>query len=90
MSKKMMMSKPTDPTLSLRIITQGQALVRAIEALEVIEPSGWLECGIIRFLVAGYKRRLRAIVGAVPSWMSDKILSASEGFKMARSMPSRN
>jgi len=33
----------TDPELTDRIIAQARALVRAIEALGTIEPSGWLE-----------------------------------------------
>ncbi len=78
----------TDPTF--HIITQGQALVRAIEALQVIEPSGWLERVIVRLLLAAYRRRLRAIVVSAPTWVSDKVLAASEGFRSARSMPSKN
>ena len=53
-----------DPELTDRIIAQGKALVRAIEAPGTIEPSGWFERAIARLLLAGYKRRLRAIVGA--------------------------
>ena len=33
----------TNPDLTDLIITQGRALVRAIEALGTIEPSGWFE-----------------------------------------------
>jgi hypothetical protein len=61
-----------------RVITQGRALVRAIEALGIIEPSGWFERTLARLLLAGYKRRLRAIVGAVPAWVTEEILSASQ------------
>jgi hypothetical protein len=57
--------------LTNRIILQGRALVRAIEALGTIEPTG-------RLLMAAYKRRLRAIVKVVPTWVSEEILSASE------------
>ena len=31
-----------------------------------------------RLLLAAYKRRLRAIVAAAPSWVGEEILSASE------------
>lgn len=59
-------------------IEQGRALVRAIEALGVIEPTAWFERAIASLLLAAYKRRLRAIIGAVPTWMGDCILQASE------------
>jgi hypothetical protein len=59
-------------------IEQGRALVRAIEALGIIEPTAWFERTIARLLLAAYKRRLRAIIGAVPAWMGDRILQASE------------
>jgi hypothetical protein len=59
---------PTD-----RLITQGRALVRAIEALETIE----------RFvadpLLAVYKRRLRGLVEDAPGWVVERIVGASEG-----------
>lgn len=61
-----------------RVITQGRALVRAIEALGIIEPSGWFERALARLLLAGYKHRLRAIVGTVPAWVTEEILSASQ------------
>ena len=49
-----------------------------VEALGTIEPSGWFERAIAGLLSAGYKQRLRAIVAAAPSWVSEEILSASE------------
>jgi hypothetical protein len=61
-----------------RIIQQGRALVRAIEALGTIEPSGPFERLIAGLLLAAYKRRLKGIVDEVPSWMTERILSASE------------
>jgi hypothetical protein len=64
---------PTD-----RILRQGRALVRAIEALGTIEPTGPFERALARLLMAAYKRRLRAIVKVVPTWVSEEILSASE------------
>ena len=33
---------------------------------------------LVRLLQAAYKQRLRAIVGTVPSWVSEEILSASQ------------
>jgi hypothetical protein len=59
-------------------IEQGRALVRAVESLGVIEPTAWFERAIARLLLAAYKRRPRAIIGAVPAWMGDRILQASE------------
>ena len=68
----------TDPELTDRIIAQGRALVRAIEALGTIEPSGPIEQAIAGLLQAAYKRRLRAIIAAAPAWVGEEILSASE------------
>ena len=64
--------------LTDHIIAQGRALVRAIEALGTIEPSGPFERIIAGLLMAAYKRRLRAIIGAAPAWVGEEILSASE------------
>ena len=47
----------------LCIIKQGKALVLAIEALGIIEPSGPIEQALARLLMAAYKRRLRATAG---------------------------
>ena len=55
-------STPTD-----RILCQGKVLVPPIEALSTIEPTGPTERVLAGLLLAGYKRRLRAIVEAVPS-----------------------
>ena len=67
----------SDPALTDRIITQDKALVRAIEALGTIEPSGPFERTLARLLQGAYKRRLRAIVETAPDWVVEKILSAS-------------
>jgi hypothetical protein len=61
-----------------RIILQGRALVRAIEALSTIEPSGWFERWQAGMLQRAYKERLRAIVAGVPEWAAEEILSVSE------------
>jgi hypothetical protein len=58
--------------------TQGRALVRAIEALGTIQPSGPFERALARLLIAAYKRRLRGIVEIASAWVSEEILSASE------------
>ena len=55
----------TDPAHTERIIEQGKALVRAIEALGTIEPTGPIEQALARLLLTAYKRRLRAIVAGV-------------------------
>ncbi len=68
----------TDPNVTDQIIAQGKALVRAIEALSTIEPSGPFERWQMRLLQAAYKQRLRAIVAAAPAWVAEEILSASE------------
>jgi hypothetical protein len=52
---------PTD-----RIIAQGRAFVRAIEALGTIEPTGPFERALARLPMAAYKRRLREIVKVRP------------------------
>jgi hypothetical protein len=67
-----------DPAHTDRIIVQGQALARAIEALGTIEPTGPFEHVLARLLIAAYKRRLRVTVKVVPTWVSEEILSASE------------
>jgi hypothetical protein len=55
------------PALTDRIMAQGKALVRAIEALASTEPTGPFERALARLLMAAYKRRLRAIVKVVPT-----------------------
>ena len=68
----------SDPELTDRIIAQGRALVRAIEALGTIEPTGPFERALARLLMAAYKRRLRAIVRVSPTCVSEEIPSASK------------
>jgi hypothetical protein len=51
-------------TLTERLLQQGKALVRAIEALDTIEPTGPIERVQAWFLIQAYKRRRRAIVAA--------------------------
>jgi hypothetical protein len=54
------------PALTNRIIAPGRALVRAIEALGTIQPTGPFERALARLLIAAYKRRLRGVVEVVP------------------------
>ncbi|MFW6126341.1 MAG: hypothetical protein ACOC58_04470 [Chloroflexota bacterium] len=61
-----------------RIIRQGKALVRAIEALETIKRTGPIEELMSWFLLQAYRRRLRAIVASAPAWMTEQILSVSQ------------
>jgi hypothetical protein len=68
----------TDPSVTETVIEQGKALVRAIEAIGTIEPSGWFERWQARLLQAAYKERLRALVAVLPSWATEEILSASQ------------
>jgi hypothetical protein len=56
----------------------SRALVRAVEALGTIEPTGPFERALARLPMAAYKRRLRAIVASAPAWVGEEILSASE------------
>jgi hypothetical protein len=56
-----------DHAITDRILTQDEALVRAIEALGTIEPSGPIEAMLARLLLAAYTRRLRGIVAATPA-----------------------
>lgn len=70
------MPKPADSTA--RVIAQGRALVRAIEAIGTIDTTGWFERLNAGLLLAAYKRRLRAVVAVAPAWVVEEILSASE------------
>jgi hypothetical protein len=68
----------TEPEFTGHIIAQGKALVRAIEALGTIKPSGPIERWLAGSLQAAYKRRLHEIVAVLPDWVVEEILSASE------------
>ena len=43
--------------LTDRILTQARTLLRAIQALSTIQPSGPFERALARLLMAAYKRR---------------------------------
>ena len=47
----------TTPDTTDRIITQSRALVRAVEALSTIEPTGPLERLLAGLLLSAYERR---------------------------------
>ena len=64
-------------------MVQGKALVRAIEALGTIQSTDPFERALACLLMAAYKRRLRAIVAAMPTWVSEGMLSTSERGKAA-------
>jgi hypothetical protein len=61
-----------------RILQQGQALVRAIEALETIEPTGPIEQVQVWCLLQAYRRRLMDLMELVPDWPAEEIPSASQ------------
>jgi hypothetical protein len=67
-----------NPALTDHIIAQGRALIRAIEAVGPIQPSGPFERALARLLMAAYKRRLRGIVKLAPTWVSEEIPSAGD------------
>ena len=68
----------TDLELTDHIIRQGRALVRAIEAMETITPTGRFEYWQMRLLQTAYRHRPRGIIKAAPAWVAEEILSASE------------
>jgi hypothetical protein len=76
----------SDPDVVARMIRQGKALVRAIESLGTIEPTGPIERFTVGLLLSAYKRRLRAIVESAPAWVSEEILSASEHIESDRAV----
>jgi hypothetical protein len=63
---------------SERILEQGKALVRGIEALETIDPTASIERRMVALLLKTYRCRLGAILASAPTWVSEEILSASQ------------
>ncbi len=61
-----MVDKETAVKATEGTLDQGKALVRAIEALETIKPSGPIETTITWLLLKAYRRRLRALVTTRP------------------------
>ena len=73
--------QPVDvPDDAARLIRQGRALVRAIEALQIIEPSDDSERASTHLLVKAYKLRLREIIGTAPTWIGNRIFEALQSF----------
>ena len=68
-------------------IWMRKALVRATEALGTIEPSGPIERALARLPLPAYKRQLRTIVEAAPSWVTEELLSAGEHIGDQRAEP---
>jgi hypothetical protein len=66
-------TNPTD-----QIIAQGRALVRAIEAMDVITPTGRFERWQTRLLQTAYRYRLRGPIKTAPTCVAGQIPSASE------------
>jgi hypothetical protein len=66
------------------IITQGQSLLRAIEALDTIIPSGRVESQLAEQLMGVYRHRLRELLKTAPAWIGEEILSAGRGAGGAR------
>jgi hypothetical protein len=56
---------------------KNQGVVRAIEGISEIDPTGPIERFMVRLLLYSYKQRLRAIVAAVPTEKSEGILRES-------------
>ncbi len=57
--------------------------MRAIETLGTIDPSGPIERAAARVLLHAYRRRLRGVVEAAPSRVTEETLSASVRFRQA-------
>jgi hypothetical protein len=74
-TKRSTLSNNSDSTeVTDEIITQGRSLLRAIEALEAIVPSGQAESRLAEQLAGVYRHRLREILKTAPAWISEKIL----------------
>jgi hypothetical protein len=71
-----------------RIICQGKALVRAIEALETIDVAGPLDRAMVSLLLHTYRRRLRGPIELAPRRVGEATLSASERIGDDRVAPS--
>jgi hypothetical protein len=68
----------TNPELTDRILRQGRALVRAIEALGTIQPTGPFERALARLLMAAYKRGCVACAVLLTSIQSCNTLCACD------------
>ncbi len=65
-----MISNPTET-----VITYGKALASAIRAFRVLETkANWFERMLIKLLRASYQKRLRVMVGTLPSEVAEEII----------------
>ena len=65
----------TDPAHTDRIIVQGKALVRAIEAVGTIEPTGPIERALARLLQAAWCVVLVLVGQQVGQWLQTQNLA---------------
>jgi hypothetical protein len=80
----MLSHEPVDVPKGAEVtIEQGRALVRAIEALQIIEPSPWFEDRMARLLLGA----TGAAYARVPAWMGQRILEVAEGLPDFRGVP---
>ena len=62
----------------------GRALVKILQAFDVLEPKArWFERLLIKLLRGTYRQRLRAIVSVVPGEVGDEILGAMDAVAIA-------
>jgi hypothetical protein len=59
--------------------------IKGIEALDTIEPTRPVEDVLVWLLIKVYRRWPRGIMGVAPTWVSKRILTASEGIGVQRS-----
>jgi hypothetical protein len=78
----MPMNTPSDDREHIEItdemIDQGRALVRAIVALETIEPYSHFEMRVAELFQAAFDRQLQDILDACPPGIQEEILRAGE------------
>jgi hypothetical protein len=60
------------------VLEQGRALIRAVEALETIVPTGPVLRVQAWFLPEAYRRPLRGIIELAPERAAEEILTASD------------
>jgi hypothetical protein len=75
-----------------KVITQGRAYVRLIEATDLLLTGhlAWTERLLLRLVHSLYTHRLRGLVGELPPEISAEILAASEKIKGPIGEISRN
>ena len=75
-----MATRSASDELEQRVVAQGRAMVRLIEAIDVLlENSGsWRETALLKTAQRLYRHRLRELVAVLPPDVSAEILAASE------------